>query len=233
MNNVILLIEIAFCFTALLCAKRFFGKVGVFVWIGLAAVLANVVQSKNAELLGLYAGIGHVLFSSTFLATDILNEYYSQEDAKKGVWVGLFGNIVYLIAMVIALAYQPSSIDTINPHMSAMFGLNIRITLASMFWFLISNFGDVWLYNKLKQLTGGRYMWVRNNVSTILFNCAENFGFAAMAFWGVFEPAQILSIAVASTLVEVVVGICDTPFLYLAKVFTKKEEVEEGATDAV
>ena len=217
MNNLLLVAEMIFCFSVLLIAKKFFGKTGVFVWIALASVLANVVQGKNAELLFMYAGIGHVLFSSSFLATDILNECYSQSDAKKGVWVGLFGNIVYLIAMVIAMTYKSSPIDTIGPHMDAMFGLNIRITLSSMFWFLVSNFGDVWLYNKLKELTNGKYMWLRNNVSTILFNCAENFGFAFFAFGGIYTVPQIMSIAIASSLVEMLVGVCDTPFLYIAK----------------
>ena len=217
MNNLLLIVEILFCFTALLVSKRLFGKTGVFIWIALASVLANVVQGKNAELLFMYAGIGHVLFSSSFLATDILNECYSQEDARKGVFVGLFANIVYLIAMIIAMAYHSSPIDTMGEHMNAMFGLNIRITLSSMFWFLVSNFGDVWLYNKIKTLTGGKYMWLRNNVSTIFFNCAENFGFAFFAFGGIYKPAQILSIAIASTAIEVIVGVCDTPFLYIAK----------------
>lgn len=223
MNNLLLVVEILCCFSGLLIAKKFFGKNGVLVWIGLAAVLANVVQGKNAELMGLYAGIGHVLFSSTFLATDILNECYSQKDAKKGVLVGLFGNIVYLVTMIIAMAYNPSPIDTIGEHMKAMFGLNIRITLSSMFWYLVSNFGDVWLYNKLKVMTKGKYLWLRNNVSTIFFNCAENFGFAFFAFGGIYNASQILGIAVASTLVEVIVGICDTPFLYLAR---KVKEIE-------
>lgn len=225
MNNLLLVVEILCCFTALLLSKKFFGKTGIFVWVGLAAVLANVVQGKNAELFGLYAGIGHVLFSSNFLATDILNESYSQKDAKKAVLIGLFGNIVYLVAMLIAMAYHSSPIDTMGEHMNAMFGLNIRITLSSMFWYLVSNFGDVWLYNKLKNATKGKYLWVRNNVSTILFNCAENFGFAFFAFGGIYAPAEILSIAVASTVVEVIVGICDTPFLYLARKIKCKDEV--------
>ena len=224
MNNLLLVVEILCCFTALLLAKKFFGKIGVFIWIALASVLANVVQGKNAELLFMYAGIGHVLFSSTFLATDILSENYSQKDARKGVLVGLFANIVYLVTMIIALAYKSSPIDTMGEHMRAMFGLNIRITLSSMFWYLVSNFGDVWLYNKLKKATNGKYMWMRNNVSTILFNCLENFGFAFFAFGGIYTAPQILSIAVASTLVEVLVGLCDTPFLYIATKKIKEKE---------
>lgn len=217
MNNLLLVVEILCCFTGLLIAKKKFGMTGVFVWIALASLLANVVQGKNATLLGLNAGIGHVLFSSTFLATDILNECYGQKQAKKGVFIGLFGNITYIITMIIALHYIPSPIDTMNEPMTAMFGLNIRIALSSMFWYLISNFGDVFLYAKLKKITNGKYMWLRNNVSTILFNGAENFGFAFFAFGGIYNVQQILGIAIASTLVEVIVGVCDTPFLYIAK----------------
>lgn len=227
MNNLLLVAEIVFCFTGLMIAKKFFGKNGVLVWIGLASVLANIVQAKNAELLFMYAGIGHVLFSSTFLATDILNECYGQKEAKKGVLIGLFGNIVYLVTMIIALRYDPSPIDVMNDHMQFMFGLNIRITLSSMLWYLISNFGDVWLYNKIKKLTNGKYMWLRNNVSTILFNCAENFGFAFCAFGGIYTVSEILSIAVASTAIEALVGICDTPFLYIAKHMEDKNSICE------
>lgn len=216
MNNLLLVVEIICCFVALLVSKKLFGKMGVFVWIGLASVLANVVQIKNAELFFMYAGIGHVLFSSTFLATDILNECYGQDTAKQGVFVGLFTNLVFIGTMLIAINYTPSAIDTMHGHMAAMFGLNIRVTASSMFWYMVSNMGDVWLYNKLKIATGGKYMWLRNNVSTILFNCAENFGFAFFAFAGIYKPSEILSIAIASTVVEIIVGVCDTPFLYIA-----------------
>lgn len=221
-NNLLLIIEIVTLFTMLLISMKLFGKNGIYAWVALAAVLANVVQGKNAVILGLYAGIGHVLFSSNFLATDILNECYSQEDAKKAVKVGLFANILYILVMIIALRYNPSEIDTMAEPMSKMFGLNIRIAASSMVWYFISNLGDVWLYNKLKIAMNGKYIWFRNNVCTILFNCAENFGFAFFAFGGIYSTSQILSIAFASTAVEVVVGICDTPFLYLAKRICEK-----------
>lgn len=222
MNNLIIFVEILVLFSMLLIANKLFGKKGIFVWVALAAVFANVVQGKNAMIFGLYAGIGHVLFSSNFLATDILNECYSQEDAKTAVKIGLFANVLYIIVMMIALWYQPSDIDTLAQPMSQIFGLNIRIALSSMLWYVISNFGDVWLFDKIKHMTGGKYLWLRNNVATIIFNCLENFGFAFCAFAGVYETKQIISIALASTIIEIIVGICDTPFLYLAKYINDK-----------
>lgn len=217
MNNLLLIAEIVITFSCILFARKMFGKDGLIAWVAMAAILANVIQAKNANLLGLNAAIGHVMFSSGFLATDILTECYGKEEAKKAVWIGLFSGIVYILCMVIALHYTPSPIDTASEHMSALFGLNIRITTASMFMYLVSNYIDVLLYSKIKELTNGKYMWLRNNVSTILCNCGENFIFAFLAFGGIYTAPQIMGIAVASSAVEVVVGICDTPFLYAAK----------------
>ena len=55
-----------------------------------------------------------------------------------------------------------------------------------------------------------------NNVSTILCNCLENFGFIFLAFVGIYDGATILTIAASTSIVEAIVALCDTPFLYLA-----------------
>ena len=60
-------------------------------------------------------------------------------------------------------------------------------------------------------------MWLRNNVSTILCNGTENFLFYTIAFLGVFGWSDIVSMSLTATAIEVIIALCDTPFLYLAK----------------
>jgi hypothetical protein len=79
MNILILFIEIVVVFGVLLLSKKLFGKVGVISWVGIATVLANIITAKNANIGGLSVAIGTVLFASTFLATDILSECYTNE----------------------------------------------------------------------------------------------------------------------------------------------------------
>ena len=59
--------------------------------------------------------------------------------------------------------------------------------------------------------------WLRNNVSTILCNCLENFGFITLAFVGIYDAETILIIATSTSIVEMIVALLDTPFLYIAK----------------
>ena len=136
--------------------------------------------------------IGTVMFASTFLATDILSEKYSPEDAKKAVYIGLFSSAVLIIATQIALKYTPSMIDYANDSMTTLFGLNLRISLASMLMYFISNMADVFIFNKMKEKMQGRMLWLRNNVATILCNCLENFGFITLAFIGIYDLKNIL-----------------------------------------
>ena len=216
MNNaIILFIEVAVIFSALLVCYKLFGKYGVFAWVGIATVLANVITAKNADILGLSTAIGTVMFASTFLATDILSENHSEEDAKTAVFIGLFADVLLIVSTQIALLYKPSAIDYADDAMRTLFSLNLRISLASMVMYFIANMADVKIFTKMKEK--GTALWLRNNVATILCNCLENFGFIWLAFVGIYDTATILEIALATSAVEMIVAVLDTPFIYVAR----------------
>lgn len=215
MNTIILAAEIAAVFSLLIVCYWLFGKTGVIAWCGIATVLANIITAKNADIGGMSVAIGTVMFASTFLATDILAENHGEKDARLAVYVGLFADIVLIISTQIALLYTPSSIDYADKAMKTLFSLNLRISLASMAMYVVANLTDVYLYSELKKRGGA--MWLRNNVSTILCNCLENFGFIGLAFAGVYDFKTIMVIALSTSAVELVVALCDTPFLYVAR----------------
>lgn len=226
MNHIYLIIEIIVAFGLLLAAKKFFGKAGVFAWIAIATVFANIFEAKNMMLFGMNLAAGHVMFGSVFLATDILSEYYGKAEAKKGVLVGLFADIALIACAQLCRLYIPSSLDNADEAIQRLFSMSVRITAASAVMFFISNWCDVLLFNKIKELTHGRFLWLRNNVATIVCNCLENFLFYIMAFYPTFSMAQIFSMGLATCLLEIVIGICDTPFLYMAKALRHGDETE-------
>ena len=218
-NEILILIEIVSIFTLLLIVSKLFKKEGLIAWVAIATILANVITAKNATIFGLSTAIGTVMFASTFLATDILSECYTKEDAKKAVYIGLFANVVLIIATQIALRYIPSEFDYAHAAMETLFSLNLRISIASAVMYLVANLADVYIFNKLKEKMNGKHMWLRNNVSTIVCNCLENFGFIFLAFVGIYDLPTILTIALSTSVVEFIVALLDTPFLYLAKKF--------------
>lgn len=217
MNTLYLFVEIFCCFAAVILIGKLFGKYGLIAWVGIASVLANIITAKTSNILGLDAAQGSVLFASTFLATDILCEKYDKNTAKTGVLVGLFASVTLIVATQIALLYTPVEYDFAGPSMEILFGLNLRITISSIVMYLIANLADIAVFDKLKRITGGKWLWLRNNTATILCNCLENFGFIFLAFLGIYTAEQCFEIALATSVIEIVAAICDTPFAYIGR----------------
>lgn len=217
MNNFLLIISIIGVFSIMLIVKRFLGKEGLIGWIGIASILANIMILKSVDLLGISATLGNVLFASNFLATDMLTENYGYKEAKKGVRFGIFGVLFYLIVTQVALLFTPNSVDIAQSSFELLFGFVPRISIASMSLFAISNLVDIRLYEYLRKKSNGKKMWLRNNLCTIISNGGENFLFYIIAFGGLMAFGDIISFAISATIIEVIIALCDTPFLYISK----------------
>lgn len=216
MNILYGFINIIVIFSLVVLIEKLFKKEGLFAWLSIATILANLTVCKMIDVFNFTTSLGNVLFASTFLATDIMSEKYSKSDAKKGVYLSIFAGISFIIISQLTLLFIPSSDDIVNDSMKQLFNVSIRTTAASMLMFFISNMSDIYLYNKLKEKLPGK-MWLRNNVSTITCNCIENYFFNTLAFIGIFPMSVIISIATTTTIIEIVIALCDTPFLYLSK----------------
>lgn len=213
MNLLLLFVEIIVYFSILLLMNKFFKKEGVFVWIAIASILANIQVCKTIDLVGLSNACGNVLFASVFLATDILNELYGKKSAKKGVVIGAVGVIISIIITQLTLLFTPNEFDFVNDSMKILFEFNLRVSLSSLLMYVVANYIDVILYAKLKKLK----LWQKNNICTILCNSLENFGFAFLAFGGVMSVKEILIMSLIGSVIETIIALFDTPFLYIAR----------------
>ena len=205
------------CFLFIMLAYRLFGKLGLFIWIAIAIILANIQVMKTIEFFGLVTAMGNIIYASIFLVTDIINEVYSQKDAKKAVWIGFFVLISTTIIMQVTLRFIPHESDLLSSHISAIFSFLPRIAFASLTAYLISQLYDVWFFAVLKKKTKGKYLWLRNNLSTLTSQFIDNVIFTLIAFIGVFSFSIMAQIFITSMMMKVIIAACDTPFVYWAK----------------
>ncbi|MBO8155010.1 MAG: queuosine precursor transporter [Bacillaceae bacterium] len=211
-------------FSLILIIYRLFGKAGLFVWIGMSTVVANIQVLKVVELFGVTATLGNIIYGTIFLATDILNEKYGRNEAKKAVWLGFFTLITMTIMMQVALLFIPSPDDTVQGALSALFSLVPQIAIGSLVAYLISQNFDVWMYQKIKRkFSGDQYLWLRNNGSTMISQLLDTAVFCLIAFWGMFPIQVWLEIFVSTYLIKFIVSAIDTPFIYAAKSMHKNK----------
>ncbi|ASF39638.1 hypothetical protein CEH05_11040 [Halobacillus halophilus] len=207
-------------FSLLLMVYRIFGKPGLFVWIGMSTVVANIQVVKTIELFGLNATLGNIIYGTAFLATDILNEKYGKRDARKAVWMGFSTLISLTIMMQLAIQFTPGENDVAQPALESLFGIVPRIALGSLTAYIISQYFDVWLYARLKKLfSSDGTLWIRNNGSTMISQLLDSAIFCAIAFLGIYPFEVWLEIFLTTYIIKFIVAAIDTPFLYAAKRF--------------
>lgn len=216
-NEILWLILTLIDFGALLLAYRLFGREGLYAVIVISIILCNLQVLKIVEMFGLTATLGNALYGSIFLATDILNEVYGKREAQKGVWIGFFALIFTTVIMQLVLQFRPAENDFIHPALEQIFSFLPRVAIASIIAYAVSQFHDVWLFNLLKAKTEGKYLWLRNNITTMLSQFIDTSIFCMIAFWGVFPLDIFIEIAITTYLFKWAIAVMDTPFIYLAR----------------
>jgi len=217
LNEFLWISSIIISFLMVILIYRLFGKTGLYVWTAVAVILANIQVMKTVQVFGLVTALGNVIYSSLFLVTDIINENYSKKDAQKAVWIGFFVLIATTILMQVTILFIPHESDFLSEHLTAIFSFLPRIAFASLVAYLISQTHDVWFFARLKKRHKKRLLWFRNNTSTILSQLIDNIVFTLIAFVGIFSWEIIGQIFLTSMIMKVIVGVCDTPFVYWAR----------------
>jgi len=205
------------CYLAVLLIYKLFGRKGLFAWVAMSIILANIQVMKTIQIFGLVTAEGNIVYSSIFFVSDILNEVYGKNEARKAVYVGFFVLVMTTVIMQVTLMFIPDSSDTMPPHLTAIFGFMPRIALASLAAYICSQMYDVWMYAFIKKYHGRKLLWLRSNVSVIFSQLIDNTMFTIIAFYGIFSWDIILQIYVTSLMLKIIVSFVDTPFLYLAR----------------
>jgi len=216
-NEILWIVLLLTSFLIVILSYKLFGLTGLYVWTAVGVILANIQVMKTIQIFGLVTAMGNVIYSSLFLVTDIINENHTKKDAQKAVWIGFFVLITTAIIMQISIQFIPDESDFLSEHITAIFSVLPRIAFASLIAYLISQSHDVWFFAKLKKRHKKRYLWLRNNLSTVISQLLDNIIFTLVAFVGVFSWNVIAQIFVTSYILKVIVAACDTPFVYLAR----------------
>lgn len=213
MNELLFFLGIIAVFSIVVLVGKYFGEVGLVAWVAVSTILANIILPKQITLLGLDVTLGNIMFSSTYLCTDILSEKVGLKRSRRAVFIGMVAAVFFVGLSQVALWFKPNDFDLAQPAMTELFAFSARVTIASMLMYSLANLCDVYLFEALRK-KHPKQLWLRNNVSTIVCNCVENFGLMLLGFYGVYDFKTCMVIAAGTCVIETIVGLCDTPFVY-------------------
>lgn len=217
-------------FAFFLICYRWFGKKGLYAWIGVATVIANIQVVKTIEMFGIVMTLGNTMYVSLYLTSDLLNEKYGRAEAKKAVWFGFFTLIMTTILMQMALVFAPQPGDLAQASLERIFGWMPRLALGSLTAYFVSQFLDVRLFSWIrKYYPSRRQLWIRNNGSTLISSFVDTLIFCTIAFAGQYSLQIWTEILLTTYIVKFVLTAAGTPFLYIARNFhEEKDETVQG-----
>lgn len=76
-------------YSFLIIIAVFFKKNGLFAWVAVAIIIANIQVLKQITIFGINATLGNIIYASSYIATDILSEFYGKKLQKKPFILGL------------------------------------------------------------------------------------------------------------------------------------------------
>lgn len=233
-NELLLIGSLVFIFSMVLAAYKFFGKTGLYCMSAIATILANIEVLILINAFGMEQTLGNVLFAATFLVTDILSECEGKKAANKAVWIGMFTSLFFLLLSQSWLLYKPSENDWAMSSIKSVFSNTPRMLIASFVVYAISQMFDVWLYHKWWAFTERKFgdkrkfLWLRNNGSTLISQILNTLLFTVFAFYGTYDIKTLLSIFASSYVIYIFTSLLDTPAVYLARKICDKQEVKKA-----
>lgn len=243
--------------------KLFIILAGIFITNALLAEIIGVkifsfestvgLEPAHLNILGftmdfnLTAGV--ILWPVVFITTDLINEYFGKPGVKL---------ISYLTAGLIAFAFvmlfftihlppaewwleannKDNSGNSFNIDFafSKIIGQGQRIIIGSLIAFLAGQLIDVFVFQKLRHLTGTKMLWLRATGSTLISQFIDSFVVLYIAFAGIFPNQQIIAIGITNYIYKFFVAILLTPLIYfghsLIDKYLGEKEAQQLAEEA-
>ena len=178
----------------------YYAQNGLGLFIALAGIIANIQVLKTANVCFFPEPIalGTIIFSTSFLASDMITELYGSKAAVKATFLSLFAMIFFFLFMHITINITPSDgphpyTNNINKCLQAIFSPTLIIAISSLTAFLVSQLIDILFYKLIrKKGSTGISSFVSSSIASIvdhiifIFLAFKVFSYNSLTFSQIF-----------------------------------------------
>ncbi|WP_297336282.1 queuosine precursor transporter [Algoriphagus sp.] len=173
---------------------------------------------------------GAVIWPVVFITTDIINEYFGKKGVRQISFLtaGLIAYSFIVISLVTLLTPADFWLEVnsegpdgtpfnISFAFNTIFRQGLGIILGSLTAFLLGQLIDVYVFQKLRAVTGAKMIWLRATGSTLVSQFIDSFVVLGIAFYvfGNWSIEQIIAVGIINYIYKFLVAIILTPLLYL------------------
>jgi len=212
---------------------RAFGREGLLLFIVMAIVLGNLEVLKATQLSCMEnpIALGTILFTCTYLATDVLVEHYGPKAGIRAIGLGFAAILMVSILMTLTIGITPIACEPDHAHwlylkahqaLETLFTPAPAILVASLTSYGITQYLDVRIFNGLKTRWNQKYLGLRSLISTLTTTFLDNVIFSVLA-WKVLHPLMLswgelwYTYIWGTYVLRLIISFLNLPIIYLFK----------------
>lgn len=178
-------------------------------------LIANKFVSVNMGFKTFEVSAGILPYPLTFLITDILSEVYGRRKTNAVVVTGFFSSVLVLLILYLGHLFPALENSPVTQEeYASVFRNSWRVISASMLAYLTAQFVDVRIFHFWKRKTKGRYLWFRNNFSTMFSQLVDTILVTSVIFVGIASTEFITGLILDGWLFKVLFAAADTLIIY-------------------
>jgi uncharacterized integral membrane protein (TIGR00697 family) len=159
-----------------------------------------------------------------YVIGDVLTEVYGYARARRCIWVGFSALLFMAFMSWVVVSLPPAPGWTGQAAYESVFGQVPRIVFASIIAFWAGEFVNSYVLARMKIWTQGKHLWSRTIGSTIFGQGVDSLIFYPLAFWGVWQSDQVMTVLVTNWLLKVSWEVVLTPMTYVVVNRLKRHE---------
>lgn len=208
---------------------KFFGmKKTLSILFAVSLITANITASKIAFfdipfLGGAAIPAGFVAIGAAFIFTDLIGEFYGEEEARKTVNATVIGLVFSWLLIYVSIAFPAAPFYEYSEAFETVLGGGAIIITASIITTLISQNIDVAVFHAVRERTGVGHKWMRNVFSTGISQLVDTTIFIVLGFFLlplIIQGSGVPLVAIPAMIIgqyiaKMVVAIVDTPIFYI------------------
>lgn len=190
----------------------------VFLYMLLTSIVicglaSSVVTAQKVVYFGLNFPYSNLVFSIfTFPIIDCICELWGKAAARRTVFLALMSQVIIVFFVQLSIYMPHPDFWQLQPIYKQIVGSSLNVVGASVLAFGLSQLLDIFIYQKIKDWSSGKWLWLRSNISTYLGQALDSLILVSIVFYASDHKLTILG---GSILVKIVITLLMTPIVYL------------------
>ncbi len=188
-------------------------------------VAAELMGSKTFSIFFLNSSVAIFTLPITFIINDVVTEVEGKARSLSFMHATFMILILLALFNLLAISLPPTSISlTFEPAYQTIFAKSLRMTLASLAAFFLSERLDIYIFTKIRSRLKNSGLWLRSNVSNILSLFFDTSIFMFLAFFNGNNSGFVWSLILPYYGLKCLFSIFETPLTYVAINWLKRSK---------